>query len=1174
MKNKLTYIINVLMIAVLTLGYLVPLTQINVSAETTETADVKMTPESYSASRDGQTLNFNSSVKEFHPNDQIHFEYNWSWNRPSDYEGKTYQFSFKLPENISYTPGGGSIGNSPSFGSYSIKQDGTVTFTFSKNLDRFENLSSVLKTKGTVKGDIPNNSSISFEKFPNGSIPVKEEKRSSISNNLFPVTTVESTTNTFKNLQSIRGVSYINRTRNTLYQGASLISESSSILQTDSNSIVVTPVYLNADGSENRAEKPLVKDSDYSIDGTTIKLLKNTEHVLKVDYNFNVDTNKLPNESTTEQFKQTITLKSAEGLRLGQSTSPDFVVNYDPFIVNNDKSMYENNYYWQTLYNFNHKSVQEMSIITSADADSPKAHKLSENGFYVESVRDTSNNNGNKTRLVKNKDYTVTFNEDGTKVTVHLTNPTDDGIIINYRTTMDSYGIPDNTNSIKLSTTALAPNIEPSQSSSNLPLTDSRSISKSTRNSLFFALAQEKENIDYNQRIATWHYDINTNRYDNQTYDIENPLPNGITIASNPNLVLRYGSVRRQATPIPNTQNQYQVTGADGASFKITISNDRKSITTNGTNISTRYFLCYDTNFDSSQTNETEVTNQSRKYKFDYNQATATITKNDYSSRKTSSRDQLKINTTSKDGFMSRYPNVSSREITWDTVINPSRFTLPAQTIIDQISDGKITNFEVYKVNLNQYGTLDESNKERITQNITISDKKATFTPDNGSNEIYLLRVTASLDNMIIDNGKYITNEVKTNTNSNPLFLHDTYNLPNRGQFVNKSGVFNPSTKEIEWTIEFNKSQSKLFDAKIVDDPSNNQLVYYDDFTVEELNVDKNGDSTTVNRELNNDEYSVEKERPDDPTSNKFIITFEDPIEKPYKITYRTSPIFLNSPITNNYKLYYRDNNHNINYYEPEHHAEVQIPTSQDMKVNGKNSLLKLILKDDKGNLLVGEKFKFKIELLVENNNSITSEAYTDDKGSISWEDLKSGYYLIKQISTDSQYKIPDEWKNGKEINLGAPDTDSGNLTYEVINLQANSSSKDPNTGENNDYKDDDKGQSGTTEDTSVIPNNKDKESSQPQLDSSSTNESSQSSDSDSSLPQDKESAQSSENSQSDSSTTNSTTQSTTTQSSSNKPTSNLPQTGQKHDLTLKYVGIIIILISGFILYPALKKRR
>ncbi|MGX4762968.1 collagen binding domain-containing protein [Holzapfeliella sp. JNUCC 72] len=1188
MKNKLFNIINILIITVMALGYVIPLTQVNVSAETTETADVKITPESYSASRNGQTLDFNSSAKEFHPNDQIDFKYKWSWNRPSDYQDKTYQFSFTLPENISYTPSGGSIGDPVSFGSYSIQQDGKLTFTFDKNLDKFENLESTdLKISGIVKGNIPNNSSISFENFPNGSIPVKEEKQSSISNNLFPISNTQNGSNTFKNLQSIRSVAYVNRTGNTLYEGSSITSQYNSVSNSNNNSkgptltvnpdsIVVTPVYLNIDGSENHADAPLTKGTDYEIDGTTIKLKKQINQTIRIDYNpINIATSEIESGASSYKFQQTIALKSTDNQSLGSSTSGDFLVSYDPLIDNEFKNPFGNTYNWAAKYNYDHKTADELIITATATTNGSKtisnAHRLTENDFILSTVSDTSTDSSGSSKLEKGKDYTITFNQDYTEATIKILKDDlkDDGIYIQYKTILDSYVLDDSIQNITLTTTTSSQGLSDTAVSNR--------IDKNNRNNLFFTIYQADEPIDYNKKIATWHYDINTNRYNNQNYEITNSLPKGITVANNPNFTLKEISGRGYViNNFPGVKNSDQTNSysiKDGnTTFNITVSDDKKTINTFGENISKRYKLCYDTSFDSSQT--TGTNSDAGKYTFDYNSATAKISESNTSAKTITSSARLEIKQSLKDGFATANSDISNRNITWDTIINPGRASLPNQTLYNEITDGKILEYNVYEVSLDKDGNLIENSKVLVSNNNVskLSDKKISFTPPDSSNKIYLFRLKTSLDNMVLDSEKTIYNNIYKNSEEKP-FISGSFRIPNSGQLINKSGVFNTSDKTVDWTIEFNKSQSKLFNAIITDDPSNNQFVNYDDdnFRVEELKLDDNGNTNAVNKIIDKSEYKVEKANQDS-TSNKFKIVFNNPIEKAYRIHYKTSPVFKGD-LVNSVELAYNGYRSSDTQTYSSKPATVSAPSSQDMQVIGKNSLsVKIRLTDDNQNPLIGQKFKFRIELVVKDNTSIASEQYTDDNGTILWDYPKEGRYVIKQISTDDGYEIPQEWLKGKEFSIGLPDSTSNNIVFEVRNTKK--SSQPDNKTDN--HEDDDKGKgqtdtnnTGTTEDPSVTSDSKNNQSS-----SSSTNESSQSSDSDPSIPQDKESSQSSDSSQSDSSASNSTTQSTATQSSTNKPTSNLPQTGQKHDLTLKYVGIIIVLLSGFILYPALKKRR
>lgn len=1143
------------------LGYVIPLTQIDVSAETQGKANVTIKPkenDSYQISRNNQNID----LSDIHAGDKFDFNYDWSWSVPENQSGNSqYIFNYQLPQNITYDiKSGRMVEQDIDYGTYEVTSDGQVKFTFNNNLASNRGISGVLKVSGQVKSNLPKGSKIEFQGFPGDekSIEVKASSTNDVSTNLYAENNSDSGNTIVKNSQKVRGESYINRNNREFEPNLEIVTSFTKSLLLSPNGITISEVELNIDGSENKnsTETQLIKDVDYTVDSTnyTIKLKKETTKTLKINYYFDIDTNSLPYKSSTNDFQQTVSVKNNQ-TTLASSTSPSLRVQYDNFINNSDNGLFGNTYFWRSEYNYNHKKLDPNTPIkiSVSNNSSTDADYLKSDSFKIYEVDNTSQQNTNKKALTLGSDYTLSSNADNTETTITLKNGTSAGIYIEYTTVLDTYEVPNPQDTVRMKTLV---------SSLNQSDDADQTISKSGLNSLFFSLYREDEPIDYNTLIATWHYDINTNRYANQTFNIDNPLPNGITLADDdPNFILKDGSKKQIGKATKNADGTFTVKGKNNAQFTITINEDNTGLKVVGQNISDRYFLCYDTKFDPNI-----ATLDNNMYNFKNNTATATV--ND--SMKVNSSAKLRIKRDAKDGFMIRRPDINNRQIIWDSVVNPSRQHISDAPITAVISNGRIVKLEVYKANLTSTGEIDESSLKPINTIApdTANNKKATFIPENDSDDIYLLRLTASLDDMVVNDGQTITNSLFYNKDYTP-FLKDSYDLPNRGEFVTKSGEFNSSSKQVDWTLDFNKSQSRMTNAVIVDDPSNNQVVDYNSFDIQQIIFDKNGNPTYSTNYLDKSKYRVEKEKLEDNTSNKFKITFFDSVDKAYRIHYKTSLIFLDDKIINDFKLTYKTSDNTNHTYTPNRPTQVTTPTTQDMEVHGQKRLsinIKLIDKDTRKALKDG---KFKIEFIVNNNNSHAFIKSTDADGTLSWHDMIGGNYIIKQITAPDGYEIPTEWQEGKSFKLGDANTSSNNINLEVENFITQQQSSE--TSESS--------QSNSGDSDPSIP--QDKESSQSsennhssQTDSSSTNKESQSSDSDSSLPQDKESAQSSENSQSDSSTTNSTTQSTTTQSSSNKPTSNLPQTGQKHDLTLKYVGIIIVLISGFILYPALKKRR
>ncbi|MGX4645531.1 collagen binding domain-containing protein [Holzapfeliella sp. JNUCC 80] len=1115
--------------------------QVNVSAETQGTANVTIKPkenDSYQISRNNQSVD----VSDIRVSDNIKFNYVWkidSGQEPK--EGDTFQY--KLPENITYVQQERRFVSAGSeIGTLKVTSDGNVTFTF-KKIDRTseDGINGSLDVEGQISSNVKNGDSIDFSGFPLNSNSSTSYKIKSDTKSDFVLNGLNGVPNNSRNIINSKALV----SEATINQNGSEFNKNSKILTTFDPTMELVKVDVTS-GTLDSVNgqfypKAQLSESDYDLnkeDGS-IELHKNTSDTLKVKYYFNINTNKLSySQINGQEFRQSIYLSDD----ISKKSDSRVTIPYDSFVTTKRNGSYYNSnnisFLWGSEYNYNHKSLPQNNTLKIdisknddshfLDGNSINLYKVStdDNGVYRFNTQDSDSSkrkyNPSASDKVNENDYSIDIENNTINIT--FKNPTQDAYLVTYRTYTSQSNSVSSTSSVK------------SPEGQNYSDTTSYVISKSFVDGLAFTLQQDDKKIDYQNSNASWYYDIHRlSDLPNQDILIENTMSPGLQLSDNPNFFIRQNNKQIKINS--------DLTAKDGdTEFKFTILDNGKNFKLETTNVSKRYTIGFDTAFDTSKNQNTnkyifEVTGNAKIKNLDTDKET-----------RLTSKDNLELNANNMDGFIYSTVDTPTKQIIFDSVVNPSKRPINNSPITNKITNGRIIGYEVYKIELSNDGKIDSSSLSSDnlikSENFDINQSKQSveFQPENNSNDIYLLRSIVSWDNMILDSKSSIT----STTSKQDMKFSSTVQIPNSGEFLEKTGRFDNNIKnQINWKVTLNKSQSKLDNMKFFDDPVDNQIVDMQSIKINQVSVDNDSNITNSGNTLvQGTDYVVTSSG-----NNQFTIEFMNSVSKPYIIEYSTTvqKIDPESNYVNSGQLFM--NNHILSSVS----ATAPNPVRGDSEVSFNSAPYSLTLnlrdKENPDTIINGT-------FILESSDNVTYKGVTNN-GSFTFEGLSRNNYKLIQTVADEGYKIAKE----KQIDIGISSPNLYELTETILN-EHDSDNQKPSSDEDEGK---DKNNTGTAEN---------KESSQPDSSSSSESSQSNSSDSDSSIPQDKESSQSSENSHSDSSTSNSTTQSTATQSSTSKPTSNLPQTGQKHNLTLKYVGIIIVLLSGFILYPALKKRR
>lgn len=160
----------------------------------------------------------------------------------------------------------------------------------------------------------------------------------------------------------------------------------------------------------------------------------------------------------------------------------------------------------------------------------------------------------------------------------------------------------------------------------------------------------------------------------------------------------------------------------------------------------------------------------------------------------------------------------------------------------------------------------------------------------------------------------FVARDLETNNYHNTLdiaFNGTTKTITTSTQWLSKisqdngakSGKYDYTNKQIDWTLDINYNQEALTNAQVVDTIVGQQkyLNNLDNLKIEEMSIDGSGNLHHTGTFLAKDtDYAISTV---DESSNTFTITFNNPIDKqPYRITYSTVPTSQNILTGDNYK--------------------------------------------------------------------------------------------------------------------------------------------------------------------------------------------------------------------------------------------------------------------------------
>ncbi|OZI12636.1 hypothetical protein CEW92_05640 [Bacillaceae bacterium SAS-127] len=392
--------------------------------------------------------------------------------------------------------------------------------------------------------------------------------------------------------------------------------------------------------------------------------------------------------------------------------------------------------------------------------------------------------------------------------------------------------------------------------------------------------------------------------------------------------------------------------------------------------------------------------------------------------------DQYTVN----NGFKKGSYNAQTKEITWEIGVNYNLKAINDAKVEDFILQGQKLvegSLEVYEVELTGGAEGikkgNELAKDQYTVDYSITDKEgnAGFQIDFGKIAVpyYVTYKTSLKDQLIVEEYK---NTATLFDGSDKLTdLTASTSVQHGGEYVNKKATQNG--KLVDWTIQINRGQSKISNAKITDTPSANLILLENSFHLYKTTVAENGNVTKGEELIKDQDYKLEiKTDADDKQS--FEISFLNDIDSAYILDYQT---FINAKngdtISNDVKL----TGEQITTENTQTSEKFAVRLSGGSGTGSGETGNLVVTKVDAANkdkLLPGATFT-----LYDSKGEIAIKtATTDAEGKVTFKNLLYDDYLLKEDSAPEGYVVGIH-EAGQIVTIDAPEVNQTVKNKKII---------------------------------------------------------------------------------------------------------------------------------------------
>ncbi|GMX61735.1 hypothetical protein Elgi_15390 [Paenibacillus elgii] len=508
--------------------------------------------------------------------------------------------------------------------------------------------------------------------------------------------------------------------------------------------------------------------------------------------------------------------------------------------------------------------------------------------------------------------------------------------------------------------------------------------------------------IDYNAKTAAWSITLNKD---------SEPMTNVIVTDSFPNKGMRLipGSLTVNEGNKPMDAADYTVDASvpTDQGFKITFNRALYGQVT----------ISYSTEFnmDWLSNNATNFLNNASVVWVDSNSKAQTKT----ASATFDPRNEVKNN-----GFKNGVYDATMKQITWTVGVNYNGKTLAGAVVQDTLESGQKlldNSLAVYNMNIAANGNPSQGTVVDSTYyNYTVDkNNKLTVTFSKPISAPYIIVFKTSLEGKLIDNKVNNTANVFDGTTPVSKNLTASVNIPNGGEYLNKKGTQNGD--KINWTILINRGQSTVTNAKIVDTPSENQLLLPGTFKLFTTKVDANGTVSKAAELVKDVDYSLEI-KTDDDGKQSFELSFLKKLSTAAILEYQSLIVAKDQDKVSN-KIAFTGNNETTVTKDTSTSIVVGVSSGSGTigGVRGSLTVVKVDAADNKTRLGGAT---FELYRKSGSDKVLVGTLTTDASGTALFKKLLAGEYFVKETAAPDGYVL-----DSKEYPVSINSADGFQLT-------------------------------------------------------------------------------------------------------------------------------------------------
>ncbi|MFV0401586.1 MAG: SpaA isopeptide-forming pilin-related protein [Oscillospiraceae bacterium] len=373
--------------------------------------------------------------------------------------------------------------------------------------------------------------------------------------------------------------------------------------------------------------------------------------------------------------------------------------------------------------------------------------------------------------------------------------------------------------------------------------------------------------------------------------------------------------------------------------------------------------------------------------------------------------------------------NAITKEITWAVQVNFARLGMQSATLTDPIGAGQqyvSGSVQIFHYTINPATgapvkgaqlTPTEYSAFSVQEPTTADNALHVAFPDAPPNDdaLYWVEFRTSLENSLIS-ASYNNTATFQSAPGESFTLTATVGVANGGQRVKKDGQ-QGEDGYAWWTVTINPEQSTLYDVVITDTPSDNQKIDLDSISIVGTTVNQAGAVTAdpSNPLVKGTDYTAEYSLN---STGKWVLTITllnpNPITRAYILKYRAS-LFVDpaNPAVASNSLILTANNKTV--VTPPFNKTIPIDVNKGGgTLVGTKAALVIQKQNPNSENLSGAVF----QLYDRNGLPVGTPRTTGPDGTITYENLVTGRYTVRELNAPDGYNISAELRTGSQITL------------------------------------------------------------------------------------------------------------------------------------------------------------